>query len=75
MINIDAEHISQEAVVLLRNKLCDLYIKYWINGIDSFSKMDSYRSFKSNFIQENYFNDITNRAHRASYTKNKDKQS
>ena len=39
MINIDAEHISQEAVVLLRNKLCDLYIKYWINGIDSFSKM------------------------------------
>ena len=69
MINIDVEHISQEAVVLLRNKLCDLYIKYWINGIDSFSKMDSYRSFKSNFIQEDYFNDITNRAHRASYTK------
>ena len=28
MINIVAEHISQEAVVLLRNKLCDLYIKY-----------------------------------------------
>ena len=69
MINIDAEHISQEAVALLRNKLCGLCIKYWINGIDSFSKMDSYRSFKSNFIQEDYFNDITNRAHRASYTK------
>ena len=69
MINIDVEHISQEAVVLLLNKLFDLYIKYWINGIDSFSKMDSCRSFKSNFIQEDYFNDITNRAHRASYTK------
>ena len=51
------------------HKICDLYIKYWLNGINSFSKMDSYRSFKSSFIQEHYFNDITNRAHRASYTK------
>ena len=41
----------------------------WSNGINSFSKMDTYKSFKSRFLIESYFNAITNRAHIVSYTK------
>ena len=49
MAGIDPEYITQGFVVLLRNKLCDLYIQYCSNGINSFSKMDTYKSFKSIF--------------------------
>ena len=46
MAGIDHEYITQASVVLLRNKLCDLFTQYWSNGINSFSKMDTYKSFK-----------------------------
>ena len=49
MAGTDPEYITQGSVVLFRNKLCDLYKQYWSNGINSFSKMDTYKSFKSFF--------------------------
>ena len=53
----------------LWNKLCDLFIKYLSNGINSLSKLDIHTSFKSRLFMEIYLNEITNRADWVSYTK------
>ena len=69
MAGIDSECVTQGPVVLLRNKLYDLYVHYLSNGINGFGKMGAHKSFKSIFVKEIYLNEITNKAHRFSYTK------
>ncbi|MES9993748.1 MAG: reverse transcriptase family protein [Candidatus Thiodiazotropha sp.] len=62
-------HLLKDSLSLLRNNLCELFVEYWSKGIKSYSKMDTYTSFKDRFCMENYLNTVSNRAHRVSYTK------
>ena len=39
------------------------------NTISSFSKLDTYRSFKSSFCMEGYLDTISNRSHSVCYSK------
>ena len=51
-------------VQILKEKLCDYYIRYWSECIKTFSKMDTYCLLKQRFGLENYISDVKKRAHR-----------
>ena len=56
-------------MVTLLSFLFEKFTVYWGNTISSFSKLDTYRSFKSSFCMEGYLNTISNRSHRVCYSK------
>ena len=56
-------------MVTLLSFLCEKFTVYWGNTISSFSKLDTYRSFKSSFCMEGYLDTISNRSHRVCYSK------
>ena len=49
--------------------LCDKFRIYWSNTVSSFSKLDTYNSFKCRFNLEGCLNSISNREHRVQYSK------
>ena len=66
---INAKVDDPSAVVTLLSFLCEKFTVYWGNTISSFSKLDTYRSFKSSFCMEGYLDTISNRSHRVCYSK------
>ena len=56
-------------VVNLLNFMCDKFRTYWFNTVSSFSKLDTYTSFKCRFDMEDYLDTISNREHRVQYRK------
>ena len=56
-------------MVTLLYFLCEKFRVYWGNTISSFSKLDTYRPFKSSFCMEGYLHTISNRSHRVCYSK------
>ena len=66
---INAKVDDPSAVVTLLSFLCEKFTVYWGNTISSFSKLDTYRSFKSSFCMEGYLGTISNRSHRVCYSK------
>ena len=67
LINVKVDDSS--AAVSLLSYLCEKFRIYWVNTISSFSKLDTYSSFKSRFCMEGYLDTISNRAHRVCYSK------
>ena len=67
LINVKSDDPS--AVLLLQSFLCEKYRIYWSNTIMSFSKLDTYMSFKNKFCKEGYLDTISNRTHGVWYTK------
>ena len=67
--DINAKVDDPSAVVTLLSFLCEKFTVYWGNTISSFSKLDTYRSFKSSFCMEGYLDTISNRSHRVCYSK------
>ena len=61
---INAKDDDPPAAVNLLSFLCEKLTIYLGNTISSFSKLDSYRSFKSSFCMEGYLDTISNRSHR-----------
>ena len=61
---INAKVDDPSAVVTLSSFLCEKFTVYWGNTRSSFSKLDTYRSFKSSFCMEGYLDTISNRSHR-----------
>ena len=67
LINVKSDDPS--AVLLLQSFLCEKYRIHWSNTITSFSKLDTYMSFKNKFCKEGYLDTISNRTHNVWYTK------
>ena len=66
-INVKAD--DPLAMVMLQSFLCEKFRIYWSNTISSFSKLNTYVSFKSKFCMKGYLDTILNRTHRIWYTK------
>ena len=66
---INAKVDDPSAVVTLLSFLCEKFRVYWGNTISSFSKLDTYRSYKSSFCMVGYLDTISNRSHRVCYSK------
>ena len=64
MVNVKPSDVTSETFVLVKEKLCDYYIRYWSERIHTFSKMDTYCLLKQRFGLENYTSDVKKRAHR-----------
>ena len=54
---------------MLQSFLCEKIRIYWSNTLLSFSKLNTYVSFKSKFCMEGHLDTILNRTHRIWYTK------
>ena len=64
LVNVKPPYVTLETFVLLKEKLCDYYIRYWSERIKTLSKMDTYCLLKQRFGLENYISDVKKRAHR-----------
>ena len=64
VVNVKPSDVTLETFVLLKEKLCDYYIRYWSERIKTFSKMDTYSLLKQRFRLENYISDVKKGAHR-----------
>ena len=60
-VNVKAGYPS--ATVTLQSFLCEKFRIYWSNTVSSFSKLNTYVSFKSKFCMEGYPDTILNRTH------------
>ena len=58
LINVKPSDLTLETFVLLKENLCDYYIRYWSERIKTFSKMDTYCLLKQRFGLENYISDV-----------------
>ena len=58
LVNVKPPDVTLETFVLLKEKLCDYYIRYWSERIKTFSKMDTYCLLKQRFGLENYISDV-----------------
>ena len=49
LVNVKPSDVTLETFVLLKEKLCDYFIRYWSERIKAFSKMDTYCLLKQSF--------------------------
>ena len=58
LVNVKPSDVTLETFVLLKEKLCDYYIRYWSERTKTFSKMDTYYLLKQRFGLENFISDV-----------------
>ena len=62
----DASGVNLNIVI---SRIYDSYLQSWFADLDTYSKLDCYRSFKQCFIYEKYLTFIENKNHRIALTR------
>lgn len=63
------ENVSNIEVNMVVQRIYDQYLQQWCTQLSSFSKLESYNIFKTEFTQEKYLSCVDNMKHRAALSR------